>query len=81
MSSLRLVHDDSALSELSSLEGSDVASLGSTGNSYAIFKVGVRMSQLLAQLLTYKCHFQIEEALGVIDERGTHECLQMEFSQ
>lgn len=62
---------------MSSSEGSDVASLGSTGDSYAIFKVGVRMSQLLAQLLTYKCHFQIEEALGVIDERGTHECLRL----
>lgn len=74
-------HDDSALNELSSSEGFDIASLGSTGNSYAVFKAEVRMSQVLAQLLTYKCHFQVEEALGVIDQRGTLECLQMQFSQ
>lgn len=73
--------DDSALNELSSSEGFDIASLGGTGNPYAIFKAEVRMSQVLAQLPTSKCHFQIEEALGVIDQRGTHECLQMQFSQ
>lgn len=58
---------------MSSSEGFDISELQKRGNYYAIFKVEVRMSQLLAQLLNCKCWFWTEEAVGIFDKRDSYE--------